>query len=65
MDYVRWKPGIVERRYVGMTTSAAVAGVKRSSETVFINADALPLPKQFSSYYAVFPWKVEAGPTRG
>ncbi|CAM9376086.1 unnamed protein product, partial [Laminaria digitata] len=42
MEYVGWKSATTARRYVGVTASAAVAGAKRSRETAFIEADALP-----------------------
>ena len=35
--------GAGARRHVRMTASAAAAGVKRSRDTAFIDADALPL----------------------
>ena len=54
MEYVGWKSAAVARRYVGVTASAAAAGVKRSRETAFIEADALPLSEQFARSYTAF-----------
>ena len=55
MEYVGWKSAAVARRYVGVTASAAAAGVKRYRETAFIEADALPLSEQFARSYTAFP----------
>ena len=41
--------GAGARRDVRMTASAAAAGVKRSRDTAFIDANALPLSEQFAS----------------
>ena len=41
--------GAGPRRQLRMTASAAAAGVKRSCDTAFIDADALPLFEQFAS----------------
>ena len=58
--------GAGARRHVRMTASAAAAGVKRSLDTVFIDADALPLSEQFaSSYMQRSHGTIETGPTRG
>ena len=51
MEYVGWKSAAVARRYVGVTASAVAAGVKRSRETAFIGADALPLSEKFARSY--------------
>lgn len=50
------------RRYIGATASTAVAGVKRSRETAFIETDVLPLSEQFACSYTAFPGIVEAAP---
>ena len=55
MEYVGWTSATVARRYLGLTASAAAAGVKRSRETVFLEVDALPLPEQFARSYAALP----------
>ena len=58
--------GAGARRHVRTTASAAVAGVKRSRDTAFIDADALPLYEQFaSSYMQHSHGTIEAGPTKG
>ena len=58
--------GAGARRHVRMTASAAAAGVERSRDTVFIDADALPLSEQFASSYMQPTYgTIEAGPTRG
>jgi len=54
IEYVGWKSAVVARRYVGATASAAAAGVKRSRETAFIEADALPWSEQFARSYTAF-----------
>ena len=54
MEYVGWKSAAVARRYVGVTASAAAAGVKRSRETAFIETGALPLSDQFPRSYTAF-----------
>ena len=54
MEYVGWKSASVARRYVGGTASAAAAGAKRSRETTFIEADALPLFEQVARSYTAF-----------
>ena len=54
MEYVGWKLAAVARRYVGVTASVAAAGVKRSRETAFIEANALPLSGQFARSYTAF-----------
>ena len=41
--------GAGARRHVRMTASAAAEGVKRSRDTAFIDADALPLSEQCAS----------------
>ena len=47
-----------------MIASAAAAGVKRSRDTSFIHADALPLPEQFANLYMQLSHgTIEAGPT--
>ena len=54
------------RRHVRMTASAAAARVKRSRDTAFIDADALPPSEQFAS--SCMPRShgtIEVGPTRG
>ena len=58
------KSGTVARSYVGIATSAAAAGVKRSRDKAFIDADALPLPEQVTSSYAAFPRnnRIRVGP---
>ena len=55
VEYVGWKSAAVARRYVGVTASAAAAGVKRSRETAFIEADALPLSEQFCTFVCGVP----------
>ena len=55
MEYMGWKSATVARRYVGVTTSAAVAGMKRSRETAFIEADARPLSERFVRSHKAFP----------
>ena len=54
MGYLGWKSAAVARRYVGVTASAAAAGVKRSRETAFIEAGALPLSEQLSRSITTF-----------
>ena len=54
MGYVGWKSASVARRYVGVTASAAVAGVKRPHEAAFIEAEALPLSKELARSYTAF-----------
>ncbi|CAN0557611.1 unnamed protein product [Laminaria digitata] len=60
MEYVGWKSATTARRYVGVTASAAVAGAKRSRETAFIEADALPLSEQFARSHTAFPRSTDA-----
>ena len=55
MGCVGWKSATVARRYVGVAASAAAAGVTRSRETAFIEADALPLFEQFARSHTAFP----------
>lgn len=43
-----WKFATDARRYVGSTVLAAVAGVKSSSESSFVEADVLPLTEQLA-----------------
>ena len=58
--------GAGARRDVRMTASAAAAGVKRSRDTAFIDANALPLSEQCaSSYMHRSHGTIEIGPTRG
>ena len=55
MEYVGWKSPVVASRYVGVTASAASSkGTKRSRDTAFIDADALPLSEGFAESYAAF-----------
>ena len=54
MEYVGWKSTSVSRRHVGVATSAAAVGVKRSRETAFVEADTLPLSEQFARSYTAF-----------
>ena len=54
MEYVGWKSASVARRYVVATASAAAVGAKRSRETAFIEADALPLSDQFTRSHTAF-----------
>lgn len=54
MEYAGWKSATIARKYVGVTSSAAAAGVKRSRETASIEADALPLFEQFERSYTEF-----------
>ena len=54
----------VVRRYVGVTASAAAAGMKRSRETAFIEADTLLLSEQFVHVRRSYR-PTEAEPTRG
>ena len=53
-EYVGWKSATVGRRYVAVTASASAAGVNRSRETAFIEAEALPLSEQFVRSRAAF-----------
>ena len=55
MEYVGWKSAVVGRRYVGVTASAAAAGVKHFRESAFIEVDALPLYEQFAHSHTTFP----------
>ena len=55
VEYVGWTSVKVARRYVGITASAAATGVKRSRETVFLEADALPLSERFARSSTAFP----------
>lgn len=48
MEYVGGKSATVARKYVGVTASAATAGVKRCRGTAFIEADTLPLSGHFA-----------------
>ena len=58
--------GAGARRHARMTASAAAAGVKRSRDTAFIDANALPLSEQCaSSYMHRSHGTIEIGPTRG
>ena len=54
MEHVGWKSASVARRYVGVTASAAGAGAKRSHETAFIEAGAVPLSDRFAPLYTAF-----------
>ena len=54
MEYVGWKSASIARRYVGVTAFVEAAGAKRSRETAFIEADALPLSEQFARSYTAF-----------
>ena len=54
MEYVGWKSATVARRYVGVTAPAEAAGMKRSRETAFIEADALPLSEWFVRSHKAF-----------
>lgn len=51
-EHAGWKSVTGARGYAGlMTASPAVAGGgKRSTKTVVIDADALPLPEQFTGF---------------
>ena len=54
-EYVGWRSAAVAGRYVGVTASTAVSRRrKRSRDTVFIDADALPLSESFVEAYATF-----------
>ena len=55
MEYVGWKSAAVARRYVGVTASAAAAGVKRSRETAFIEADALTVVRTVCTFVYSVP----------
>ena len=56
MEDAGLKSAAVAGRYVGVTASAAGSrGAKRSRDTAFIDADALPLSKGFGDAYAAFP----------
>ena len=56
MEYVGLTSAAVAGRYVGVTASAAGSrGAKRSCDTAFIDADALPLSEGFEDSYAAFP----------
>ena len=48
-------------RHVGFTPSAAVAGVKRSRKTAFIEADVLPWS---AKYVCTFVHNVSTGPSK-
>ena len=61
MEYVVWKSATVAHRQVRVTSSGVAAGVKRSRETAFIVACALPLCKQFARSHG----PTEAESTRG
>ena len=57
MEYVGWKPAAVAGWYVRVTASAAGSrGAKRSRDTAFIDAGALPLSGGFGDSYVAFPW---------
>ena len=57
MEYVGWTSAEVAGRYVGVTASAARSrGAKRSRDTAFIDAGALPLSGGFGDSYVAFPW---------
>ena len=56
MEFMGWKSATVAGRYVGVTASAAAAGLKHSRETAFIEADTLPLSEQFVRSHTAFPW---------
>ena len=51
VEYVGWKSATVARIHVGGATPAAAAGVERSSETAFTEADGLPLSNLFTRSY--------------
>ena len=55
MEDVGWKFAKVARRYLALTASAAAAGMKRSRETAFIEADARPLSERFVRSHKAFP----------
>ena len=55
MESVGWKSATVARRYVGVTASAAAAGMKCSRETAFMEADTLPLSERFVLSHTAFP----------
>ena len=56
LEYVGWKSAAVAGSYVGVTASAAGSrGAKRSRDSAFIDADALPLSEGFGDSYAAFP----------
>lgn len=55
IECVVWKSATVARRCIGVTASAAATGVKRSRETVFLEADALPLSERFARSSTAFP----------
>lgn len=55
IECVGWKSAHVACRYVGVTTSAAVVGVKHSRETAFIEADALTQSEQFVRSHTASP----------
>ncbi|CAM9728164.1 unnamed protein product [Pylaiella littoralis] len=58
MEYVGWKSTPVARRYAGQTASAVGQGAnKRSRDTAFLEADALPLSDAFMSSHVAFPNK--------
>lgn len=54
-EYARWKSAAVARRYVGVTTYAAAAGMKRCREAASTAAGALPLSEQYARSYRAFP----------
>ena len=49
-EYVGRNCTSLARRYVGVTASAAAAGVKRSHEKAFIEVGVLPLSEQFARF---------------
>ena len=56
MAYVGWRSPAVASIYVGVTASVPPSsGAKRSRDTAFIQADALPLSAGFGKAYTAFP----------
>ena len=55
VEDVGWTSVKVARRYVGITASAAAAGMKRSRETAFIEEDDLPLSERFVRSHTACP----------
>ena len=52
-------------RHIRLTASAAVAGVKRSRQTAFIEAGVLQLSANFARSYIARARDIEAESTRG
>ena len=56
MENVGWRSSAAASRYGGVTASASASnGTKRSRDTAFTQADALPLSEGVKKSYAAFP----------